>query len=457
MEYIDQLDEKLDDAFDLMKRQRLGDAMAAVERCLDEDPTHAGAHALRGYILVLQNQLDDAEAAAARALSLDLDLAVAHFVSAIVERARGEPIRAVASYQRAIELEPEDIGYQIELAETYLEAGRGTEGRALLEEIKKVDPFGVEVLLLRAHVASLDGDPDEAVSCAVAAVKLEPQNPGARLALARTYLAGEQLEKAADHASQALVLDPGNWDALLLLTETLTQQGEYDAALAAIDKHAGDASNAEIFQSERARILLQSGRLEAAKAAIDQALQTAPESAYLYHLQGHLNRDRGDVVGAIASFEKALGLRPGDLATVQPLALAYGQQGDGRKIRQLVERVRWTTSLDVGGLLFLAEIAGEGGHYDQARACVEAALERDPDNIDARLQSASLAALVNDFSKARAEYERVLELDPENEPAREMIAWIASTSGLKRWSMRCALWIDRNLLLKNGRKRREKH
>lgn len=444
MEYIDQLDEKLDDAFDLMKRQRLGDAMAAVERCLAEDPTHAGAHALRGYILVLQNQLDAAESAAARALSLDLDLAVGHFVSAIVERARGEPVRAVASYQRAIELEPEDIGYRIELAETYFEAGRGVEGRALLEEIKQIDPFGVEVLLLRAQVASLDGDAEEAASCAEAAVKLEPQNPGARLALARTAIAGEELEKAASHASQALTLDPSNWDALLMLTEAVSRQGAYDAALAAIDKHAGDVSNAEIIDSERARILLLAGRIEAAKAAIEQALEATPDSAYLHHLQGNLNRDRGDVVGAIASFEKALELSPGDLATVQQLALAYRHRGDGRKTRHVIDQTRSNASLDIGGLLFLAEIASETGCQDQARACTEAALERDPNNIAARLQRASLAALMNDVSKVREECERVLELDPGNKAALEMIDQLSSARGIRKWAARYTLWINRH-------------
>ena len=110
----------------------------------------------------------------------------------------------------------------------------------------------------------------------------------------------------------------------------------------------------------------------------------------------------------------------------------------------MIDQTRSRAPLDVGGLLFLAEIASENGHQDQARACAEAALERDPDNIAARLQSASLAALMNDFSKAREEYERVLQLDPENKPALEMIDRLTSARRLRNWATRFAQWINRD-------------
>jgi tetratricopeptide (TPR) repeat protein len=67
---------------------------------------------------------------------------------------------------------------------------------------------------------------------------------------------------------------------------------------------------------ERARTAARAGRLDEARSAYERAIATSPESAFLYHELGVLERRQGDTDAALVHLRKASDLDPSDAAAL---------------------------------------------------------------------------------------------------------------------------------------------
>lgn len=97
-----------------------------------------------------------------RLLEADPDSQWAHGVAAKAYRALGQPERAIATYQRALGLAPEDVGTLRALADLQGDLGRRDEQLKLLQAILKIRPQDKEVREYVEHIEPAKPRKDEA-------------------------------------------------------------------------------------------------------------------------------------------------------------------------------------------------------------------------------------------------------------------------------------------------------
>ncbi|MEM6772896.1 MAG: tetratricopeptide repeat protein [Bacteroidota bacterium] len=108
--------------------------------------------------------------------------------------------QAVAAYQAAISLNPDDVDARINLALTYTDAPPQNEpmkGILMLRDLEKQYPENARVYITLAQLAIRTNQLDRAAQRLEKAVELEPENVDAICPLARVYEQLNQLEKAA--------------------------------------------------------------------------------------------------------------------------------------------------------------------------------------------------------------------------------------------------------------------
>lgn len=134
------------------------------------------------------------------------------------------------------------------------------------------------------------------------AVREDPQNVDARVALAEYYLAGGQYADARDQANQVLNTYPQNESALLIAGIAHVRLGDPEAALAPLERF----------------IVLRKDR---PMANVDATLETA----YYFVGESYVRLNRPDE--AIPALEAALVIKPTDADALYQVGLAYQASG----------------------------------------------------------------------------------------------------------------------------------
>ncbi len=93
-----------------------------------------------------------------------------------------------------------------------------------------------------------------------------------------------------------------------------------------------------------AGLLMQCGEFEEAITLTTQATEKVPEVALCWYNLGLMKRQRGDLIGAIDSYQHALELNPSHPETYQNLALARLLLGDVKSARDCFKQAIWLFS-----------------------------------------------------------------------------------------------------------------
>lgn len=105
--------------------------------------------------------------------------------------------------------------------------------------------------IVHSTVAALgaEGANEQAILAFQEASNLNPNNPGLKLAIARSYLASNKLKEAKDFANQALTLKPDYVNALVVLSQISKQEGSLSSAISFAEKAVSlDPQNKELVQ-----------------------------------------------------------------------------------------------------------------------------------------------------------------------------------------------------------------
>jgi TolB-like protein/DNA-binding winged helix-turn-helix (wHTH) protein len=129
-------------AFDLAAMGRLDEAVAEVRRARQTDPFSAIVNTDAAEILYFARKYDDALRQARATVEMDPNFAHAHRVmERIYDEKRMSP-EAIAEGKRALELSGDDTWMLVELAHTYLLAGKKTEMQDCLRRVANISPGG---------------------------------------------------------------------------------------------------------------------------------------------------------------------------------------------------------------------------------------------------------------------------------------------------------------------------
>ncbi len=291
---------------------------------LDQDHPQTGvilealvAGSLRAY------RLDDAEALIGRWQEHAPDNAHAEHSRGFLAELRGQPLDAVKSYRRAIQLDAEHVDARFRLGNVLLDLAQAQEAVPHLRWLAERHPAYVAVLVDLARGLDQLGQQDEAEQLLARARGLGTNHPDTWLESGILALRREQYEQAESWLRRACALSPGDYRSHYQLSLCLERRGK----------------------AEEARELLpRLKQLEADNARwrdiINHLLPRSPDDPSLHHDLGMIALRAGTIPEALRWFESALAADPAHVPTHQALAGYYQRAGQAARAARHQEFVK---------------------------------------------------------------------------------------------------------------------
>ncbi len=211
----------------------------------------------------------------------------------------------------------------------------------------------------------------------VRAADLLPDDAVLQLRAGRLLMAAGSHEDAATRAKKVLDRDPQNVDALIVFGNASSGMKNSDQAI----------------------------------AVLEQALKMTPGEERLLESLGELQRSRGELPAAEASFKRAVAIAPNSVEARQALAGYYFAVGRIAEVeRVLVEAL----SIDSGSAVSrdLAVLYFVSGRNDDAQRQIAKVLESTPDDIPMRFALGDVFLRTRKFDDALRAYEAIPAKDP---------------------------------------------
>jgi adenylate cyclase len=190
-------------------------ARALFEKSLEADPQYALAWAYIGlthsrdvifeWTESREASIDELERAARRCVAIDKDLPACQIAVGVTHNLREEPDTAIAAYERAVRLNPNDLGAHGWLGMALVARGRAEEGIAELEQALRLSPK-------------------------------DPQRSLWLVTMGMAHFAAERYEMAAEWAQRTLEHDPHDPWAYEVLAASYARLGRIDEARAALEE-----------------------------------------------------------------------------------------------------------------------------------------------------------------------------------------------------------------------------
>ncbi len=159
----------------------------------------------------------------------------------------------------------------------------------------------------------------QARESALEALRLDPEQPLVRVALAVVYSGTGRKEEAIEELRRALALQPNNDDAHRQLGEILAERGKIDEAVAEFRQAIELRPNFWANHQSLGKACLQAGRYQEAVTAFQRLTELQPDNGPGFQNLGAAYHLMGDTRQALLNYERA--------NQITPLAQAYANIG----------------------------------------------------------------------------------------------------------------------------------
>jgi tetratricopeptide (TPR) repeat protein len=309
----------------------------------------------------------------------------------------------------------------------YTSEGRTDEVNKAIEEYKMAlndDPDSAE---LNDGLADLyfrvPGHEHDAEVTARAELKRDPNDIDAHRLLGRIYLrelgqgengvsstspAGNVLDEAIAEFEKIVALQPRSVEDHMVLGQLYSVKHQPDKAEAEFKTAEAIEPESEDVVLNLARLYAESGNLKQAAKAIE-AVPVDGRTPKMEFTLGAIYEQMKQPKDAIAAYQRAEDLDPGDLQTMDALAQALAnddQLDEALKEYKALADADPENSLDA--LVHIGEIQRRQGKYEEALATIRKALKIDPTSLDAGYNEGLLLDILGRLDEAAQAYQSML-------------------------------------------------
>jgi len=252
-------------------------AIRHLEQAIELGPTHAPSLVLLGEILAAQGRHEQAYERFVAGLRLNRESTAALMGLARCCRTMFRFEEALQYSRRASDLDPNDPKIRAELGSLHLQLGHLDEGVQALSESLARDSSQVEVHLDLARALQQKGEPEKAAEHYSQALRLNPKDDLTAFNLGCLHRGLGKLSEANQSFRVALTLKPGELAYAMNLAQVQLELGQAQDALAGLQAaQAQHPQHAELtLLAGRAR--LECGLLTEAAKVLNAALAANPE------------------------------------------------------------------------------------------------------------------------------------------------------------------------------------
>ena len=479
-----------------VRQGRLDKAMSALPVDVERNDRDPGMMALAGQVYMLHGDVERAQRYFARASNLDpkdpakrTSLAVSRLASGQGDAALGELQSIAASDDGVVAdmalinalLQERKVDQALKAIDA-LEKKRPADvmpvflrGRALLlkrdavgarkamERVLEIDPNYFPAVGVLAVLDNADKRPDDARARLEAAIKRQPGNVQAHLALVELRQAnGADKTELATLLRKVVEAAPSSPLPRLLLAEHHLRHSEPKDALVVAQQAVSALPDNVQLLDVLGRAQSANGEHNQAQASFNRMAALQPQSSLPFLRMASANLIAGDRDAASQNLRKALEIEPKSLEAQQgqvSLAMAAQKPGDALAISRAVQKQRPKEQV---GYMLEGEIHAAGKAWDKAADAFRAGLKQvaSPE-LAVRLHDVLLSAAkkpeadrwaaewsrtqpkdaafpfylgnraltLNELPESLRQFERVVAIQPENAAALNNLAWLKGQLG----------------------------
>ena len=285
---------------------------------------------------------------------------------AISEGQPDQITRAMEEYKTALGADPGSADLNDELADLYFRTGRAHDAEMTAKNLLRTSPNDVDAhkLLGRIYLRELserqDGvssssPPGNALDEAIAEfekiIDLEPRSVEDRMVLGQLYTVKHEQQKAEEEFKSAQAIEPDSEEVVLDLAQLYAESGDVQKSIKVIE-------------------------------AVPQESRT-PKMEFTLGAAYDQIKDTKD---AIAAYQRAADLEPGDLQTIDALAQALLSDD---QLDAAIKQYKGLAEADPENseaLVHIAEIQRRQGKYEDALTTIRKARKIDPSSLEAGYQ-----------------------------------------------------------------------
>ena len=298
---------------------------------------------------------------------------------------------AIEEYKDALNADPGSAQLSDALADLYFRTpGHLHEAEATARGLLKTSPDDIDAhkILGRIYLRQLSeaqnsvssSSPsgnalDQAIAEYEKIVSLEPKDVEDRMVLGQLYTVKHQPQKAEEQFKTAQAIEPDSEDVVLNLARLYAESGDLDHAAKVVEA---------VPESDR------TSKMEfALGAAYDQ-----------------MKRPKD----AIAAYQRALDIEPGDVRTMGALAQALLNDDQLDAAMKEYQQLADADPDDTGTLIHIGEIQRRQGKYEDALVTIRKAIKKEPDNLEAGYNQGLLLDVLGRYDEAAQVYEHMVDL-----------------------------------------------
>jgi tetratricopeptide (TPR) repeat protein len=292
---------------------------------------------------------------------------------------QGDVEGALTALDGAAARAPNSGSVQLARAELLAQPGKEQdtlEAQRLVDEVAATYPEAPRLRRAQAEIQLGAGSPDAAWETIEPALS-DSQDPALHTLAAETLLALGREPEARDEAERALEQEPANSRALKARARTRRHLGDDAGAVNDARRALRHRSKDPELRLLLAECLLRTGKPGSARKTL-AALAPADRTVRSEYLSGEIALAAGDAPAAREAYERALELEPADSETLHALVELDLAEGDPTAALE-----RLGGSSGDGSSVLRARALIASGRADEARAELRAALEQDPNDVEA--------------------------------------------------------------------------
>ncbi len=443
-----------------------------LKRTLQLDPNNLEARTKLGnYYLAAARQdnpnraqvIDEAERLAKEVLERNANDIEGHILMAGVFAARGDMQKALASLNRAVDIDPKRVESHLSLARFYASQQNTAKAEETLKRAIALNDRSALAHIEYAKFLAQTNRLNESEAEFKRAIEVEPDNRDAHTILAQFYFVNKQMDKAEEAFRRLAELDRDKPEGRAVLADFYSSVGRTDDAINTYKEINAKAPDYTRGRYRLAEILLQRGDTQGASALTQEVLSKNDRDTQALLINARIKLQGGDTKSAIEDLKTVLNIEPNSLAALYFMAEATLREGQIDQARvyagdlerfypdylpakllqvqinlaardantalrlanELVARLNQTAPNAQISPQLLAELKAKTltargmaqaslGKTAEARRDMEAAREVAPNSPASYVNLAAVALRDNKGSEAQSLYERALSIDNTN-------------------------------------------
>ncbi|MCE9590966.1 MAG: tetratricopeptide repeat protein [Planctomycetes bacterium] len=363
-------------------------------------------HSLRSNMMLKLGQqqfdtgdLDEAEKTTADAIGIDSKNAKLYVLAGRIALERGQLERAYQRLQLASEFDPKlpDAPYfQAIVLQRWQRYGDALAG---YQKASELQPDNASFVLATCEMFVALNRTDEATDLLKSKVTYFDQNAGIRVALAQLAMMHKKPAEAVDYLQQASLLQPDDKQIIENLALAQIAAGQTSKAIAVLEKLCADPKNADRRDLLRtlANAYQHDGRAADARRTYVRLTQTDPSDSESWIKLGELAWSQGDLAGALLAANRSIALAPKRPEGYVLAGLALQKRDRLDEALRMFDRAAEVAPNSAEPVLLRGMALQHAGRNKDAVQAYTEALRREPK--DTRAQQ--LLAAVSDSSESR--------------------------------------------------------